>query len=162
MFVVQTVHCTNTFVLVTHAMLMNSRPWQRNYFSSSSYAISMTQCMSYCQELFWQISILLVVISASLYKCSTCVASTSLLCDKIYYIVTIDGLYGNASWKHICYVWLMCFSTDSMHSYGYKLWSSSRRRVPSFVWGILHIGPLKMTERISIIQCWCYRNIPLL
>jgi len=33
----------------------------------------------------------------------------------------------------ICYVWWTCFSTDSRHIYGYKLCSSSRRRVPLFV-----------------------------
>ena len=33
-----------------------------------------------------------------------------------------------------------CFSTESRHTYWYKLCSSSRRLVPLFVWGILHTG----------------------
>ena len=33
-----------------------------------------------------------------------------------------------------------CFSTDSRHTYGYKLCSSSRRFVPFFVFGRLHTG----------------------
>jgi len=32
------------------------------------------------------------------------------------------------------------FSTDSRHTYGYTLCSSSRRLVPLFVWGRLHTG----------------------
>ena len=43
-------------------------------------------------------------------------------------------------WQHICYIWWMCFSTDSPHTYGYKLCSSSRRLVPLFVWDRLHTG----------------------
>ena len=41
--------------------------------------------------------------------------------------------------QYICYVWWTCFSTDSRHTYEYKL-SSSRRLVPLFVGGILHTG----------------------
>ena len=41
-------------------------------------------------------------------------------------------------WQHIWYVWWTCFSTDSRHTYGYKLCSSSRRFVLLFVWGRLH------------------------
>jgi hypothetical protein len=41
-------------------------------------------------------------------------------------------------WQHICYVWWTCFSTDSWHSYRYKLCSSFRRCVPLFVWGRPH------------------------
>ena len=37
----------------------------------------------------------------------------------------IDNIFG--------YVWWTCFSTDSPHTYGYKLCSSSRRLVPLFV-----------------------------
>jgi hypothetical protein len=33
-------------------------------------------------------------------------------------------------WQHICYVWLTCFSTDSGHTYGYKLCYSSRLLAP--------------------------------
>ena len=43
-------------------------------------------------------------------------------------------------WQHICYLWWTCFSTDSRHTYGYNLCSSSRRLVPLFVWGRLHTG----------------------
>jgi hypothetical protein len=39
-----------------------------------------------------------------------------------------------------CYVWWTCFSTDSRHTYGCNLCSSSRRLVPLFVWGRLHTG----------------------
>ena len=67
----------------------------------------------------------------------------SLALWQLYYIVTIDGIYGNVSWKHTCYIWLTCFSTDSMYSYEYKLCSHSRWIVPSFVWGIHHIGASK-------------------
>ena len=31
-------------------------------------------------------------------------------------------------WQHVCYVWWTCFSTESLHTYGYKLCSSSRRQ----------------------------------
>jgi hypothetical protein len=48
-------------------------------------------------------------------------------------------------WQHICYVWWMCFSTDSQHIYDYKLCSSSRWLVPLFVWGRLHTGAGKFT-----------------
>jgi len=41
-------------------------------------------------------------------------------------------------WQHICYVWWTCFSTDSRHTYGYKLCFSSHRLVPLLVWGKLH------------------------
>ena len=34
--------------------------------------------------------------------------------------------------------YLLCFSTDSRHTYGYKLCPSSRRGVPLFVWARLH------------------------
>jgi hypothetical protein len=34
--------------------------------------------------------------------------------------------------QHICYLWWKCFSTDSRHSYGYKLCSSSRLLVSFF------------------------------
>ena len=43
-------------------------------------------------------------------------------------------------WQQICYLWWTCFSTDSRHTYGYNLCSSSRRLVPLFVWGRFHIG----------------------
>jgi hypothetical protein len=43
-----------------------------------------------------------------------------------------------------CYVWWTCFSTDSRHTYGCKLCSSSRRLVPLFVWGRLHTGANKI------------------
>ena len=40
----------------------------------------------------------------------------------------------------MCYLWWMCFSTDSRHTYGCKLCSSSRGLVPLFVWGRPHTG----------------------
>ena len=43
-------------------------------------------------------------------------------------------------WKHIYYLWWRCFSTDSRHTYGYKVCSYSRRLVPLFAWGRLHTG----------------------
>ena len=43
-----------------------------------------------------------------------------------------------SDWCHICYAWWTCFSTDSLHTYGYKLCSSSRRLVPLFVRGRFH------------------------
>ena len=43
-------------------------------------------------------------------------------------------------WKYICYLCWTCFSTDIRHIYGYKICSSSCRRVPLFVWGRLHTG----------------------
>jgi hypothetical protein len=46
-------------------------------------------------------------------------------------------------WQHICYVWSTCFSTDSRHTYGHKLCSSSHRLVPWFAWGRLHKGTRK-------------------
>jgi hypothetical protein len=39
------------------------------------------------------------------------------------------------------------FSTDSRHTYEYKLCSSSRRLVPLFVWGRLHTGFSRKTKR---------------
>ena len=45
-------------------------------------------------------------------------------------------------WQHICYVWWTCFSTNSRHTHGYKLCSSSRRLVPLFAWGRLLL-PIK-------------------
>jgi hypothetical protein len=36
------------------------------------------------------------------------------LCTCMFYISDL---------QHICYVWWMCFSTDSRHTYRYKLWS---------------------------------------
>jgi hypothetical protein len=41
-------------------------------------------------------------------------------------------------WQHICFVWWTCFSTDSRHTYGYKLCFSSHWLVPLFLWGRLH------------------------
>ena len=62
-------------------------------------------------------------------------------------------------WQHI-YLWLTCFSTDSWHTYGYKLCSSSRRLVPLFVWGRLHtwasqekqkeVSPIPLISRSAI------------
>jgi hypothetical protein len=46
-----------------------------------------------------------------------------------------------------CYVWWTCFSTDSPHTYGYKLCSSSRRLVPLFVWSTLHTGASQEKRR---------------
>jgi len=43
-------------------------------------------------------------------------------------------------WQHIFYVWRTFVSTDSRHTYGYKLCSSSRRLVPLFVCCRLHTG----------------------
>ena len=43
-------------------------------------------------------------------------------------------------WQHLCYLCWTCFSTDSRHTYRYKLCFSSRRLVPLFVWGRLHTG----------------------
>ena len=42
-------------------------------------------------------------------------------------------------WQHI-YPWWTFFSTDSRHTYGYKLCSSFGRLVPLFVWGRRHTG----------------------
>ena len=42
--------------------------------------------------------------------------------------------------QHICYLWWTCFSTDSRHTDGYKLCSSSCWLVPLFLWGRLHTG----------------------
>ena len=51
-------------------------------------------------------------------------------------------------WQHICYFWWTCFSTDSRHTHGYKLCSSSRRLVPLSVWGRLHVrGFSRKTKR---------------
>ena len=53
-------------------------------------------------------------------------------------------------WQHIgylCYLWWTCFSTDSLHTYGCKLCSTSRRLVPLFVWSRLHTGALKKNEK---------------
>jgi hypothetical protein len=66
-------------------------------------------------------------------------------------------------WQHICFLWWACFSTDSRHTYGYKLCSSFRRLVPLFVWGRLHIGASqeKRKETSSILKFhvplyrWC-------
>ena len=44
----------------------------------------------------------------------------------------VENIFAMFGWR--------VFSTDSMHSYGYKLCSSSHRLVPSFAWGIHHIG----------------------
>jgi hypothetical protein len=43
-------------------------------------------------------------------------------------------------WQYSCFLWWTCFSTESRHTYGYKLCSSSRRLVPLIVWGRLHTG----------------------
>jgi hypothetical protein len=50
--------------------------------------------------------------------------------------------------QHICYVWRACFSTDSLHSYGYQLCSSSCRLVLLFAWGILHKGTSKNDKKL--------------
>ena len=47
----------------------------------------------------------------------------------------------------ICYIWWTCFSTDSRHTYGHKLCSSSRRLIPLFVWSRLYTGLLKKNEK---------------
>ena len=55
-------------------------------------------------------------------------------CQKVFW----NWYHQNArvfDWQHICYVWLTCFSTDSLHIYGYKLWSSSRGIMSLFVQG---------------------------
>ena len=49
--------------------------------------------------------------------------------------------------NQICYLGWTCFSTDSRHTYGYKLCSSSRRLVPLFVWGRLHTGASQENEK---------------
>ena len=43
-------------------------------------------------------------------------------------------------WQYICYLRWAYFSTDSGHTYGYKLCTSSRRLVPLFVWDRFHTG----------------------
>jgi hypothetical protein len=50
--------------------------------------------------------------------------------------------------QHICFLWGTCFSTNSRHTYGYKLCSSSLRLVPLFVWGRLHTEAWKETSPI--------------
>jgi hypothetical protein len=60
---------------------------------------------------------------------------TKMFCETDI-IIMLDFLI----WQHICYAWWMCFSTDSRHTSGCKLCSSSHRLVPLFVWGRLHIG----------------------
>ena len=45
---------------------------------------------------------------------------------------------GVFDWQHICYVWWMCFATDSRHTYGYKMCPSSRQLVPLTVRGRPH------------------------
>jgi hypothetical protein len=54
---------------------------------------------------------------------------------------------GVFDWQHICYLWWTCFSTDSRHTYGCKLCSSSRLLVPLFVLGRLHTGASQKNEK---------------
>ena len=63
-----------------------------------------------------------------------------LFCKKKQNTLILPNSARIFDWQHICYVWWTCFSTDSRHTYGYKLCSSSRRLVPLFVWGSLHTG----------------------
>ena len=48
---------------------------------------------------------------------------------------------------NIVAVWWTYFSTDSRHTYGYRLCSSSRRLVPLFLWGRPHTGASKKNEK---------------
>ena len=50
------------------------------------------------------------------------------------------------SWSSSLGSWA-CFSTDSRHTYGYKLCSSSRLLDPLFIWGRLHTGAFKKNEK---------------
>jgi hypothetical protein len=76
----------------------------------------------------------------------------------------LDRLWLYFYWQHICYLWWTCFSTDSRHTYGYKLCSSSRRLVPLFVWGRLHTGAsqekLEETSPILWFHVLLYRWCP--
>ena len=55
-------------------------------------------------------------------------------------------------WQHVCYLWWTCFSTDSRHTYGYKLCSSSRRLVPLFVRGRIHTGASQEKRKEAIAR----------
>ena len=66
-------------------------------------------------------------------------------------------------WKQICYLCWTCFSRDIRHTYGYKRYFTSRRRVPLFVWGRLHTGVLDKDEQklarsffhVPLYRPWC-------
>ena len=68
-------------------------------------------------------------------------------------------------WFTTCYVWWMCFLTDSRHSDEYQLCFCSRWLVPLFVWGRLHSrashGKLKEASPILLFHCLLYRLCPL-
>ena len=51
--------------------------------------------------------------------------------------------------QHMSYAWLAYFSTDSRHSYGYQLCSSSHRFVPLFEWGSIPTGTTNIERRLS-------------
>ena len=65
--------------------------------------------------------------------------------DKSYFVKKAKNTdsakrFSETDWQHICYVCWTWFSTDSWHTYGYILCSSSRRLFPLFVQDILHTG----------------------
>ena len=73
-----------------------------------------------------------------LSKLLTCILSavkTGLqsYCDTIATWGVVWIRCGFFDWQHICYAWWTCFSIDSRHPYGYKLFSSSRWLVPLFI-----------------------------
>jgi hypothetical protein len=66
--------------------------------------------------------------------------SLKLMSSKCFREFLIDDIFTSLVSLNFPYVWWTCFSTDSPHSYGYQLCSSSRRIVPLFVRGRLHSG----------------------
>ena len=54
--------------------------------------------------------------------------------------------------QHICYLWWTCFSTDSRHSYGCKLWSSSRLLVIFFSYEAVIIQELLQKNEKKLIR----------
>ena len=71
-------------------------------------------------------------------------ASLNLISSKMLEFVFVFLFY----WWRICYVWWRCFSTDSRHSHGYQLCSSSCQHVPLFVRGI------RINEYVPLYR-WC-------
>jgi hypothetical protein len=72
---------------------------------------------------------------------------TSFLCQW-----NLQELAPDFDWQHICYVWWTCFSTDSRHTYGYKLCSSSS--YASAAGMLLHInGKFTMGKLKSSLLC---------
>jgi hypothetical protein len=62
------------------------------------------------------------------------------------------------NWQHICYILWTCFSTDSRHSCGYQLCSSSRQLIPLSLLCRLHRGALeknkmKLTRTFDFTFC---------